>query len=215
MRNPLAPLAAMLVVAVLAGCGLSRGPTPTRHYVLGGALHGAAAATPETGGVTVGVRRLQVAPYLHLSGLGVRRGPDEVTYAEFDRWGEPLADGIGRAVAGYLAAGPAVGRAELAPWAIRTRYDYLVQLHVLRFEGVAPVAAAGEVPPPGALGEAQVVVAWELLRQADGEVLARGRTEHRERAWPIGDHAALAALLDRGVQALAADLAQRIGTRAP
>jgi uncharacterized protein len=203
-------LALLLAATVLAGCGLSRGPAPTEHYVLGGGLfQPGAAATPEVGRLVVGVRRLQVAPYLQGTSMVVRHGADRVTHAEFHRWGEPLADGIGRAVAGYLAAGATVGRAEVAPWPIRTPHDYLVQLHVLRFEGVAPIS---EDPAVAAPGEAQVVVAWELLRPADGAVVARGRTDHREPGWRVGDHGHLAALLDRGVQALAADLTRGLGS---
>lgn len=211
-RNPSRPIALSVVaLALLAGCGLSRGPAPVQHYVLGGGLLGERAA-PGDAGPVVGVRRLQVAPYLLSSSLVVRRGADRVTYAEFHRWAEPLADGIGRAVAGYLAAGPAVGRAEVAPWTLRTHHDYLVQLHVLRFEGIAPPAPAGPDPAAAAVGEAQVIVTWEILRPRDGEVLARGRLDHREPGWPVGDHAALAAALDRGVRALAGEIAGGLGS---
>jgi uncharacterized protein len=203
-------VAVVLAVAALAGCGLSRAATPTQHFVLGGALLPSAEAAAGSERLAVGVRRLQVAPYLLPTGLVVRRGADEVTYSEFHRWGEPLGDGIGRAVAGYLTAGGAVGRAEVAPWAIRAHHDYLVQLHVLRFEGVTSVTPPGAEPAAGAIGEAQVVVTWELLRPADGAVVARGRTEHREPGWRVGDYPQLAALLDRGVQALAAGLSARL-----
>jgi uncharacterized protein len=193
-------------LVALAGCfSLARPEPPQRHYVLGGER--VQETTPQPGdlaGLTVGVRRLRLASYLEAPFLVVRHGWNEVTYAEFHRWGEPLGGGINRVVAGQLAARPSIRAVDVAPWPAREQYDYLVQLHVERFEGLAPEDAAAVE------GEVYMRVTWEIIRQRDGAVLARGATEHRERGWRVGDYTGLVRSLDAGLNVLSEDLASAI-----
>lgn len=188
---------------VLTGCSLNRGAPPAQHYVLGGGrFQQSAPAARELSDVRLGVRRLQIAPYLQSNSVVVRRGDEaqELTLSEFHRWSEPLGDGIKRAVAGYLAAGGSFRVVDVAPWPAGAKHDFLIELHVLRFEGVAP-------PGPAATeGEAHVLATWAIVGADDGEVLARGTTDFRKPGWRIGDYAGLVALLDAGVAALVADL---------
>ena len=190
-------------VLVLAGCSLSRGAPPEQHYVLGGGrVQDSAAAPRNLGGLAVGMRRLQLAAYLESPSVVVRRGArgQELDLSEFHRWSEPLGEGINRAVAGYLTAGGPFRVVDVAPWPARAEHDYLVELHVLRFEGVAPE------DPAGTEGDAHLLATWAIVRPDDGEVLARGTTDYRQGGWRVGDYAGLVALLDAGVYALSADL---------
>jgi uncharacterized lipoprotein YmbA len=196
-------LLALAGLTTLAGCfKLGRTEPPQRHYVLGGeAGQDDRSAPPGLAGITVGMRRMRIASYLDPPFIVVRREPHEVGYSEFNRWGERLEVGINRAVAGYLSAHAPFGAVDVAPWPGRERYDFLVQLHVDRFEGVAPrdtTAAEGEV---------QMLVAWEIVRQQDGAVLRRGTTEHRAPGWRVGDYPALVRSLDAGLHVLARELA--------
>lgn len=190
-------------VLALAGCSLGRGAPPEQHYVLGGGPPEAVVAAPgELGGLAVGMRRLQLAAYLESPAIVVRRGDraQELALSEFHRWSEPLGEGINRAVAGYLTAAAPFRVVDVAPWPARAEHDYLVELHVLRFEGVAPR------DPAATEGEAHMLVTWAIVRPKDGEVLARGTTDYRKGGWRIGDYAGLVALLDTGVHALSAEL---------
>jgi uncharacterized lipoprotein YmbA len=196
----------------LTGCfSLGRTEPPQRHYLLGGERVQEATREPgDLAGLTVGVRRLRLAAYLEAPLVAVRRGANEVTYAEFHRWGEPLGGGINRVVAGQLADRPTIRAVDVAPWPARESYDYLVQLHVERFEGQAPEDAAAVE------GEIYMRVSWEILRHLDGVVLARGATEHHERGWRVGDYAGLVRSLDAGLTALTEELASTIsGLGAP
>lgn len=185
----------------LTGCSLSRGETPQQHYVLGGGrVQRTEAPHPRLAGLAIGVRRLQLASYLESTSIAVRRGPQEITLSEFHRWGEPLPGGISRAVAAYLTAGAPFRAVDLAPWPLREKYDYLIQLHVLHFEGVAPA------DPAAREGEAHLLARWEIIRQGDGAVLARGTTNYRKEGWRVGDYAGLVTLLDTGVHVLSNDL---------
>jgi uncharacterized protein len=210
-------LPAALFLALLPGCvSLGRDSPPLELYVIGGAgTSEVMAPLPGLATVTIGVRRLHLAPYLATPAIVVRRGPHEVLTSDYHRWGEDLGEGINRAVARHLGDGAQFRAVDVAPWQVRSRYDYLVQLSISRFEGVVPAegsppdAAAGEV---GAYrGAAHVMATWEIVRQQDETVLLRGTTEFREGGWRVGDYAALVALLDRGLVVLARDLTAALG----
>ena len=198
-------------VFLLAGCSLSRGAPPEQQYVLGGGLWRENVAAPQgLRDVAVGMRRLQLAPYLESPSVVVRRGDraQELSLSEFHRWSEPLGEGINRAVAGYLTTGAPFRVVDVAPWPARAQHDYLIELHVLRFEGVVPAGTAATE------GEAHLLATWAIVRPRDGEVLARGTTDYRKGGWRIGDYAGLVALLDAGVYALSADLMSRLASLA-
>jgi hypothetical protein len=165
----------------------------------------------DSAGLTVGLRRLDLAPYLATPAIVVRRGV-LIETSGFRRWSEEPAAGISRAVAQCLAGEPRIGAVDVAPWSVRTYHDYVVQLHVTRMEGVAPADTLMTV------GEAQLMATWEILRPVDGAVIARGETDHRENGWRVGDYSALVVLLDKGLLGLARDVARcftRIGPAVP
>ena len=76
----------------------------------------------------------------------------------------------------------------------KTLRDYLIQLHVLHFEGLAPE------------GEAYLLADWKIIDPQDGAVLDRGTTDYRAQGWTVGAYDELAALLDVGVRELSDDL---------
>jgi uncharacterized protein len=195
----------ILVSGLLAvtGCfSLARTEPVQRKYVLGGDLTTEAGPrSAAVAGVTIGVRRPRLASYLDSPLLVVRHGPHQVRYSEYHRWGEQLGDGVNRALAGYLSAGSPFRAVDVAPWPPREEYDYLIQLHVERFEGLAPEE------PSVAAGEVHMLATWEIVRQRDGTVLARGATEHRERGWVVGDYAGMVRSLDAGLNILSGELA--------
>jgi len=194
----------ILLFALLGtgGCfSLGRGAQIQQQYVLGGGLaQQGGAASGELAGLTIGVRRLQLAAYLETPFLLVRRGPNELTFSEFHRWAEGVSGGINRTVAAHLGARTAVRGVDVAPWPAGERYDYVIQLHVSRFEGTAAA------DPLALLGEVQMSARWEILRQADGAVLTRGVTEYRQDGWRVGDYATLVSLLDESLHELTGDL---------
>jgi uncharacterized protein len=189
----------------LTGCfSLGRGEPMQQHFVLGGAAQQQnVAASRDLTGLAIGVRRLQISPYLETPLIVVRRGPHQIGFSEFHRWGERLDGGINQAVAGYLSTRAAFRGVDVAPWPVRERYDYIVQLHVLRFEGMAPEDEAAT------RGEAHLLATWEILGH-DGAVLARGTTDYRDRDWRVGDFPGLVASLDHGLSELSEDLMRSI-----
>lgn len=195
-------LVGLCALVTVAGCfTLARPTPPLEEYVLGaGPRPGAAAPTRDAGGVTIGLRRLDLAPYLSTNAIVVRRGSRIVT-SGFHRWGEEPAAGIMRAVAVSLSAAPAVLAVDVAPWQVQAPHDYLVQLHVSQLEGVAAEDSTARE------GEAHVMASWEIIRSQDGALVARGETDRRETGWRVGDYRGLVARIDKGLTGLATDLA--------
>lgn len=185
-----------------AGCfSLGRPTPPMEEYILGGGARAEAAArTRDSGGVTVGLRRLDLAPYLASTAIVVRRG-SRIETSGFRRWGEDPSAGIMRAVAVSLRAAPAILAVDIAPWQVRAPHDYLIQLHITHLEGVAPENAATTD------GEVHVMASWEIIRAQDGSLVARGETDRREAGWKVGDYLGLVQRIDNGLTGLATDLA--------
>ncbi len=183
------------------GCfSLGRTAPPQNYFVLGGdSLWVDVPTSPEVAALAVGVRRATVASYLASPFITVRRGPNQVDLSQVNRWGEALDAGITRVVARDLVS-RGFRDAVVVPWPVQARYDYVIQIDVLRFEGLA----LGE---PGSVdGGVHMLATWEILGQKDGVVLARGTTDYRRPGWRVGDYGALVSLLDGGLDQLAGDL---------
>jgi uncharacterized lipoprotein YmbA len=194
----------------LAGCfSLSRDAPAPRHYVLGPNLPVVEGSDPERPPSTlVGLRTPRLSDYLVSPFVVVRQGAHEVGFSRFDLWGEGLAQAIGRSVSTRMGVLDPTLRVVSAPWSREARPDYLVELQVVHFEGIAPDG-------PATQGEAHLLVHWEILRPADGTPAMRGTTEMRSPGWPVGDYPALVALLEAGLSTLAEDLAAALGSLEP
>lgn len=213
MQMPFHPwrLSATAALLVLAGCfKLSRDTPRVQYFVLSGATPASVVAGRVTGipadapsvldgaGLALGLRRINLASYLAVSAIVVRRGVNELVVSDHHRWGEDLGEGINRVVAAHLATARPVRAVDVAPWAARARHDFLVQLNVSRFEGVADSAETE--------GRSHLVAGWDIIRPLDGRVLVRGRTEALEGPWRVGDYADLVTGLDAALARVARDI---------
>ena len=199
-------LLALAIPFAIAGCvKLARESPQLQLYVLGGGSAGARqTATPgapsaAARALTVGLRRSDLASYLSVPAVMMRRGANQLVVSEFHRWGGDLDEGITRAVGAYLAGSPRVGGVDVAPWPSRVSHDFLVQLRVSRFEGVVADSAASD-------GRVHVSAGWEIIRPFDGAVLVRGTTEDRDGAFRVGDYAGLVSGLDAALSRVARDI---------
>ncbi len=192
-------LLAALSLFAISGCfSLSRNAPEVQRYVLSGARTPFAASVGDSAGLSVGIRRMDLAPYLATPSLIVRRGEHVVETSEFHRWGEDLGEGINHTVAANLANVLPVKHVNIAPWAARSYHDYLLQLHVVRFEGVADSAAA--------TAGVHVITSWDIIRPLDGALLVRGTTEYRDGRFPVGDYSALVGELNSALVQVAKDI---------
>jgi len=186
----------------LAGCfSLSREAPAQKYYVLGAGWEAESAEeAPAVADAVIGLRSPRIAEYLRTPFIVVRSGQSQIGFSQFDRWGEGLASGVNRTVAGHMLTRAPQLRVEAVPWPEGVRPDYLIQLHLTRFEGVAPEDSSASE------GEAHLLASWEILRREDGARVAHGTTEVRESGWTIGDFDGLVTLLETGLVTLAHDL---------
>jgi uncharacterized lipoprotein YmbA len=199
----------LILLAALVSAGgcfsLGRKELPEQYYVLSaGSRPDNVERVGDSAGVAIGLRPLELASYLETPFIVVRRGTHQIDFSESRRWGEDLEQGINRAVAGYMAAGAPFLSIESAPWPLRAQHDYLIQLHILRFEGLAPEGQGASG------GEAHMLATWEIIDSQDGAPLARGTTEYRQGGWTVGDYEGLVGLLDSGLRVLSEELVARL-----
>jgi len=199
-------LLAIAIPFALGGCvKLARESPRLQLYVLGtgaaealpSATTGAPPATREA--YRVGLRRLELASYLSVPTIMIRRGANELVVSEFHRWAGDLEQSINREVGVYLARTPRVRSVDVAPWTARARHDVLVQLHISRFEGVIVDSAAKE-------GRVHVIAGWDIVRPFNGAVLVRGNTDDRGGTFRVGDYASLVTALDAALSRVAVDI---------
>jgi uncharacterized lipoprotein YmbA len=192
---------AFTALLTLSGCfSLSRDEPPIEHYVLSTADIAEDRVYAERTGPTIGLRQVQLAEYLDIPFIVVRQGPNRITYSDFHRWGEGLAGGINRAVARRLESRGVFGGVDVAPWSAGATHDYLIQIHVTRFEG-----AAADVEQPQT-GSTHVTASWTLMRMPGSVVVARGNVDRRQPAWQVGDYASLLAAFEEGLSDLGDDI---------
>ena len=194
---------ALLGTLAFAGCSVLPAPRkdPTRHYVLTGPAVADVNAGVTKGALKVGVRAVQVAPYLDGKAMIVRRAGNEIDYRDYARWAEPLSTGINRMLVARLLASERVSRVFPQPYPFDVVRDIDVAVNVVRAEG--------EVKPDGA-AVVSFICAVEVTRAHEGagsgEVILRETFAAPEIAWRDGDYAALA----RGLSESVAVLAERV-----
>lgn len=201
-RRPLILAAATIGVLLSSGCSFlpKPAPDPTRHYVLTGPAPAEInAGLKQQGTLKVGLRAIQIAPYLDGKSMIVRRGENEIDYRDYARWAEPLATGINRMLVARLHLSDRVARVFPQPFPFDVTRDVDVSVSVLRCEGRVL---------PGGKAVASFTCALEIVRAGEkpdargGEVLLREVFEAPETPWTEGDYAALASALSAHVASL-------------
>jgi uncharacterized lipoprotein YmbA len=181
----------LALVAAVAGCS-SINP---RFYTLDSTA--TASGSPPTRTI-VTVEPVAVPASVDQPQLVLQVGPNRVEVEEFDRWAEPLEDGIAHAVAGDLSvllASPNVTTASLAS----LTPDYVVTINVQRFESVKGQSA-------------ELDAVWVVRGKAGGKTRS-GRTVAHKVVHGEGFDA-LAAAHSRAIAQLSQDIAVAIRTEA-
>lgn len=200
---PRAPavLALGLSLLAVAGCSLplpQATSDPTRYYLLSApALPAspAAAAAP-----VIRIRPVELASYLRGRPMVVRRGPNEVQFREFARWGEPLEQGIARVLREELLARGVASSVEtgMVRPSEMGNVAYDVTVRVLACEGDAD-------------GRVDFEAQWRVTGVTPGQgATTRGNFRAADLRWKPGDDASLAAALSRAVAGLAAAIAPAV-----
>jgi uncharacterized protein len=202
LRNAVRVTMAAGVLLMAAGCSLVPPPKtdPTRYYVLTtGQQSDAARPAKVDGALVLGVKRIEIAPYLNGKDMVVREGGNEIVYQSFARWAEPLTTSIGRTVAGRLARAETVERVYAQPFPFEVERDYDVSIRVFRCEGEHKDDGSGAVACFSALVEV-------TESKPGGAILLRKVFTAPEAEWDGENFGALASALSEAVAALGTEI---------
>ena len=135
--RPIHFLLGVIAAAFLGGCSFLRPhDDPTRFYVLT-VPHATTErfADGEFKRLKIGLKSVEVPAYLRGKSMVVRTGTNEIHFAEFDRWAEPLDQGISRVMKEHLSAAPNVASVTLNSRGDDT-LNCEVAIRILACEGV-------------------------------------------------------------------------------
>lgn len=202
-RRFLRPSAFVVLAAVSlawGGCSLlpEPKPDPTRYYVLTGSGGAAARAEKKPGALILGLKRVEIVPYLNGKDMVVRDRGNEIVYQSFSRWAEPLDASIGRTLVGRLSGSEKVARVYTQGFPFDVERDYDVAVRVLRCEG--------ERKPGGRYAASFAAVLEVTESRSGGSVVLRKVFAAPETAWNGKDYGELASGLSEAVGALAAEV---------
>jgi hypothetical protein len=186
---------AVLALALAACSPLAPRPNPSRFFLLS-ALATADGAGPALGGVTVGVGPVVLPAYLQRPQIATRVGPNQVAYAEYTRWAQPLETGMSRVLVQDLTLLLDPAQVVAFPWIGPPVPTYAVEIEVRQFE-------------QGSDGTATLIARWSLRDGQTKALLAVQETTASE-AGSGGDPAMAVAALSRMLATLSREIADGV-----
>ncbi len=190
-----------LGVIVLAACALllqpgCSGTKPSRFYVLSPLPPGDASSLQE---LSIGVGPLEFPDYLLRPQIAIQSNANQLEYAEYDRWAEPLNENFARVLAGNLSQLIPTEKVHIYPWLeiLRVRFQLLVE--VTNFEQTED-------------GRIVLTVSWSVLDKTKREDLLQRRSTFSRPA-PAADptdYAAIAAAMSELVGEFSREVAQAL-----
>jgi uncharacterized lipoprotein YmbA len=145
----------------------------------------------------VGIRAVQVAPYLEERGLAFETTPNEIHHARFHKWSEPVGNGFTSVMRAQLT--DSLGRDVEEDPSLTSKWQYAIDVTIDRFHGTAS-------------GDALLVASWRITRISDGDEISFHRFSQRQPLSQPGYPALVAAeiSLTRAFSIAVADSLQNI-----
>lgn len=191
MKKFLKILGSCVFATMIAACASS---SPPRFYTLSSTT--APAAIPQTC-YSVSVGPVSLPAVVDRPQIVVRKGPNQVSIDEFDRWASPLKNEVTQVIVANLVAMLGTTQVTIFPQATAADASYRVVIDILRFDSEP--------------GSAATLDALWKIRSAKEGLMRQGRTTLTEPTQG-GDHAALAAAHSRALGQMSAEIAGMIRT---
>jgi uncharacterized protein len=159
-------VASAVMALLLTGCGSSR---PAKFYTLNAVQPGSVTAgqtSQSTGRLTVGLGPVEIPDYIDRPQIVTRTLQNELTVAEYSRWGGSLRPDVVRVVLENLSRLMAPKQVSVVPWTRGGPLQYRVALDVARFDAT-----------PGR--EVWLNAQWTIFSQ-DGKVAMASESNIRE-----------------------------------
>jgi uncharacterized lipoprotein YmbA len=137
----------------------------------------------------------------------VRTGTNEIHFADFDRWAEPLGQGISRVLKEAISSAPNVEEVTLNPQGDGAM-DYEVAVGILACEGVRLEKGGGSI---------RFVATWDMRSVGNNPTVIHGDFSGDPLAWNGKDYGQLAERLSEAIASAGKALAVALsmGERAP
>ncbi len=149
-------------------------------------------------GVALAIGPIELPKHINRPQIVTYASPNKIQLAEFNRWGEPLADNFARVLADNLALLVPTQRIVVYPWRGGTPFEYQVTVEVSSF-AVRPN------------GEASLIARWAIYSKQGERVLMSWRSKFAQKVGAPGFEAAAAAL-SKLVAELSQDIANTVKT---
>jgi uncharacterized lipoprotein YmbA len=168
----------------------------TRYFLLAAAqVQSGPDAVAPMKRLIVGVRAVEVAPYLQSKSFTIRSHANEISFLDSMRWGEPLDLGLARVLAEDLQSLKNVGRASTQPFRADEQRDFEILVSVTACEGTVD-------------GEVRFSAHWRILAPSAAiGTVGEGSYSASGLRWDGHDCGQLAAKLSDAVGALSRDIA--------
>ena len=190
-------------VVILGACFLAwpgcAGTRPSTFYLLSAMVEpgDVKPAFPGANEVTIGVGPVELPPYVDRPQIVTRSGDNRLHLAEYDRWAEPLKQGMPRVLAENLSTVVGTDRIVLFPWKASQTPDYQIVIVVTRFDSTV-------------VGAAVLNARWSILRRGERpKPLTRQSAIHRDAA--SQSYEAIVAAQSWTVAKLSEEIAAAIG----
>ncbi len=185
------------VAMLLAACAETK---PSSFYLLSpiASPSGTKPAAEGPNSVALAVGPVKLPKHINRAQMVTYASPNKIKLAEFDRWGEPLADNFARVLGDNLAFLVPTQRIVIYPWRGGTPFEYQVTVEVSSFA----------VRPPG---EAVLVARWAIFTKKGERVIMSWRSSFGQKVGAPGFESAAAAL-SKLVAELSRDIATTVKT---
>ena len=190
-------LGAAVLALACSGCiALSSSPTP-RFYLLQAAdtVHPVDNAGLAAG-IVIGIGPVRVPAYLDRPQIVTRDKALMLKFAQFDRWGEPLGQGVARLIREDLALRLPGAGVTTYPWDPSVPVTYRVTVEIMRLEGELD-------------GDLRMMVQWQVIDMRSNKLVIMKVSELHQSVSPQ-DYSGLAATLSTQCASLSAEIAAAV-----
>lgn len=202
MKNYYAVMLSVILgttLLLLGGCVLGTS-APTKFYVLNALVGFEHQKQNETGQncPSIGIGPLHFPAYLDRPQIVTRISPNELSYAEFDHWAEPLQNDVVRVLAENISRLICTKAIAIYPWKRSSHIDYQVDIEIVRMDGKLG-------------GNVVLLTQWAIINPFNNSILLTKKSQYNAAATGTGFSEFVAAH-SRLIGALSHDIAETIGS---
>ncbi len=190
----LSVLTLFALLALFSGCATKE----SRFYILE-SMRAEAVLTESRmieNDLAIGIGPVELSGHLDRPQIVIKGEGNELSFAEFDRWAEPLNENISRVLAENLSILLSTGRVSIFPWKSYTPIDYRIDVALLRFDVSSD-------------GNTVLIANWSIFKGKGREALKKKRSVIRSTAI-TGDYGGKVSAMNNTLSELSREIAAEI-----